>query len=180
MSISQETPAYDPVKSIEGMFNGSLKRLAYFMKDRKNYGERTAVVLKETSKRYQDALDDCEIQILEAKWYLEERLRLNRLKRAPKESPAVKRKLEQTLELSPDTTKASIDENPAKRQKLEKTQLKASSNTEAAHKESDSGDEKHAEKEFVRQGGSTYQPTTNYGCSRPRTPTTQGQCSYRC
>ena len=82
-SISS-TP-YDPLESVEGMFNCSVSRdcqldrfgelntdssmlqltwLAYYFKDRQNYGAHTVSVLKETSRRYQDALDDCEIQIV--------------------------------------------------------------------------------------------------------------------
>ena len=43
---------------------GQLKRLGDFFKDPKAYGGATLVILKETAKRYDDALDDCVIQIV--------------------------------------------------------------------------------------------------------------------
>jgi hypothetical protein len=41
-----------------------LTRLGYFFKNPKLYGEATLAVLRETAKRYDDALDDCLIQIV--------------------------------------------------------------------------------------------------------------------
>ena len=41
-----------------------LIRLAYYFKDPAVYGQQTQTVLRETAKRYQDALDDCEVQIV--------------------------------------------------------------------------------------------------------------------
>lgn len=41
-----------------------LIRLANYFKDPASYGQRTQEVLRATAKRYQDALDDCEIQIV--------------------------------------------------------------------------------------------------------------------
>lgn len=43
---------------------GQLARLGYFFKDPKSYGDATLAVLRETAKRYDDALDDCLIQIV--------------------------------------------------------------------------------------------------------------------
>lgn len=72
---------YDPAKAIEGMFNGCVTRLGYVLKDPENYRSSTPYILAECSKRFQDALDDCEITILNAKWYLEQKLAENRRKR---------------------------------------------------------------------------------------------------
>lgn len=77
-------PAYDPVKTVEGMFNGSVTRIAYALKDPLNYAQSTRAVLVETAKKFQDALDDCEIQILDAKWYLEQKLAANKARREAK------------------------------------------------------------------------------------------------
>jgi len=74
-------PPYDPVKTVEGMFNGSVTRIAYALKDPLNYAQSTRAVLVETAKKFQDALDDCEIQILDAKWYLEQKLAMNKARR---------------------------------------------------------------------------------------------------
>ena len=98
MAQTRPQAPYDPVKSVVGMWNGTITRLGYFFKDPANYGEPTKAVLNLTSRRYQDALDDCEIQILEAKWYLEHQLKLNKERReaaqAEKEdSTSAKRKL---------------------------------------------------------------------------------------
>lgn len=41
-----------------------LTRLGYFFKDPETYGDATLAVLRETAKRYDDALDDCLIQIV--------------------------------------------------------------------------------------------------------------------
>jgi hypothetical protein len=46
-----------------------LIRLANYFKDPAGYGQQTQTVLKETAKRYQDALDDCEIQIVSLRWF---------------------------------------------------------------------------------------------------------------
>ncbi|ETN45020.1 uncharacterized protein HMPREF1541_09896 [Cyphellophora europaea CBS 101466] len=73
---------YDPIKSIEGMYHGTVTRIAYALKDPGNFGQSTKGIIQECSKQFQDALDDCEIQILDAKWYLEHQLRLRKQKRA--------------------------------------------------------------------------------------------------
>ncbi|KAL2438420.1 hypothetical protein ABEF95_008976 [Exophiala dermatitidis] len=96
-------PQYDPVKTVEGMFNGSVTRIAYAIKDPANYAQSTKAVLAETAKKFQDALDDCEIQILEAKWYLEHQLAVNKARREEKarqDSAAAhaKRKREETTD----------------------------------------------------------------------------------
>lgn len=76
--------AYDPVTSIEGMFNGCITRVAQAIKDPVHFGPSTKGVLLECSKRFQDALDDCEVQILEAKFYLENQLAQNEARREAK------------------------------------------------------------------------------------------------
>lgn len=75
---------YDPINSIEGMFNGCITRIAQAIKDPVNFGPSTKGVLLECSKRFQDALDDCEIQILDAKFYLEHQLAQNKVRREAK------------------------------------------------------------------------------------------------
>lgn len=87
---------YDPVQTVAGMFSGSIMRLAYVLQDPKNYSESTKIILAECTKKYQDALDDCQIQILDAKWYLERKLAENRARREAEAKPApLKRKLDQ-------------------------------------------------------------------------------------
>ncbi|KIV87337.1 hypothetical protein PV11_02890 [Exophiala sideris] len=81
MATATNKPPYDPVKTVEGMFNGSVTRIAYALKDPLNYAQSTRAVLVETAKKFQDALDDCEIQILDAKWYLEQKLAMNKARR---------------------------------------------------------------------------------------------------
>lgn len=80
---------HHPLQTIEGMLKGSLKRLGDFFKDPQNFGSMTHDVLKGTGQRYQEALDKCEIQILNAKWMLEYELEQIRAKRAPKPVEAV-------------------------------------------------------------------------------------------
>lgn len=96
--MAPSTVSYDPIVSVEGMFKGSLTRLGYFFKDPKLYGGATLAVLRETAKRYDDALDDCLIQILDAKWLLEHQLAQNQARRAQEaagpEAESKKRKLE--------------------------------------------------------------------------------------
>lgn len=122
--MAQLKAPYDPIKSVEGMFNGTLTRLGYFFKDPDNYGASTKVVLSETAKRYQDALDDCEIQILEAKWYLEHQLQLHRRRReaqAQKEDvTAAKRKLDEMKDAGTmNGADDNANEKPAKRLRIE-------------------------------------------------------------
>jgi hypothetical protein len=78
------TRTYDPITSIEGMFNGSITRIAQAIRSPAEYGLSTKGVLLECSKRFQDALDDCEIQILDAKFYLENLLAQNKARREAK------------------------------------------------------------------------------------------------
>lgn len=90
---------YDPIKAVEGMFNGSVTRIAQVLGNPKLYGDSTPYVLGECAKRYQDALDDCEISILDMKWYLEQKLRENKERREAAKAqetgtPSVKRKLD--------------------------------------------------------------------------------------
>lgn len=137
-TASQSAPAqgaalkqYDPAKAIEGMFNGCLTRLGYVLKDPESYGNSTPYVLAECSKRFQDALDDCEITILNAKWYLEQKLAENKKKRkaeaeakakeASAANAAAKRKHDEVAEPSepqpvetPTKRAKSGDESPPK------------------------------------------------------------------
>ena len=110
---------YDPVARCQGMFNGCVMRLAQAIKDPINYGDSTRLVIQECAKQYQDALDDCEIQILDAKWYLEHQLALNKARREAKareESAAVaKRKHDQIQEAGEKEDRA----DEAKRVKLD-------------------------------------------------------------
>jgi hypothetical protein len=114
---------YSPVTAIEGMFNGSVTRIAYVFKDPGKYGPSTKAVLGETSKRFQDALDDCEIQILDAKWHLEHQLAVNRARREAKaqeeDATAMKRKLDDMKDAAMASGEPEVDEKPAKRQKVE-------------------------------------------------------------
>jgi len=77
-------PPYDPVKSVAGMFHGSVTRISYALKDPVHYAQGTGTVLAQTAKLFQDALDDCELQILDAKWYLEHQLAVHRARREAK------------------------------------------------------------------------------------------------
>jgi hypothetical protein len=124
MAQTKPQAPYDPVKSVVGMWNGTITRLGYFFKDPEKYGEPTNAVLISTSRRYQDALDDCEIQILEAKWYLEHQLKLNKERReaaqAEKEdSTSAKRKLAEFQEAQKNQEGTTVSqEQPAKRQRI--------------------------------------------------------------
>ncbi|EXJ84276.1 hypothetical protein A1O3_04943 [Capronia epimyces CBS 606.96] len=113
-------PPYDPVKTVEGMFNGSVTRIAYAMKDPLNYAQSTKAVLAETAKKFQDALDDCEIQILEAKWYLEHQLALNKARREAKareDSAAHAKRKHEEIKDEQEKTVESERENAPKRVK---------------------------------------------------------------
>ena len=119
--MSSSRGPYDPMRSVYGMWNGSLIRIANLFKDPAQYKDGTPAVLTETAKRYQDALDDCEIQILEAKWYLEHQLALNKARREQQASESLtapnKRKLEE-LRKDINGHNESPEENPAKRVKV--------------------------------------------------------------
>lgn len=108
---------YDPTKTVDGMFKGSVIRMAYAFKDPKNFGESTKVIISECTKKYQDALDDCEIQLLDAKWYLEQKLAENKARRDVKakevSAATAKRKHEEAAEKDTET---NID-SPPKRAK---------------------------------------------------------------
>jgi hypothetical protein len=123
MAQAKPLAPYDPVRSVVAMWNGTITRLGYLFKDPVTYGaEPTKAVLNSTSRRYQDALDDCEIQILEAKWYLEHQLKLNREKREAaqaekKDASSTKRKLAEFQGVqTANGDAATPDEKPAKRQ----------------------------------------------------------------
>ncbi|KIX08479.1 uncharacterized protein Z518_03135 [Rhinocladiella mackenziei CBS 650.93] len=129
-------PPHDPVKTVEGMFNGSVTRIAYAMKDPLNYAQSTKAILVETAKKFQDALDDCEFQILDAKWYLEHQLALNKARREAKaredNAASAKRKREEIKDAQ-EKAKESERENASKRVKTveseDPSQLPPNSNT---------------------------------------------------
>lgn len=120
--MASTKPPYDPVKTVEGMFNGSVTRIAYAMKDPLNYAQSTKAILAETAKKFQDALDDCEVQILDAKWHLERQLALNKARReakAKEESAAnAKRKRDESKDLR-DTSQPVDRESASKRVKTD-------------------------------------------------------------
>lgn len=111
-------PPYDPVKTVEGMFNGSVTRIAYAMKDPQNFAQSTRAVLAETAKKFQDALDDCEIRILDAKWHLENQLALNRTRRETKareDSAANAKRKRDEIKDGHEKVQGNERENAAKR-----------------------------------------------------------------
>ncbi|RVX75012.1 hypothetical protein B0A52_01289 [Exophiala mesophila] len=120
--MASTKPPYDPVKTVEGMFNGSVTRIAYAMKDPLNYAQSTKAILAETAKKFQDALDDCEVQILDAKWHLERQLALNKARReakAKEESAAnAKRKRDESKDLR-DSSQSVDRESASKRVKTD-------------------------------------------------------------
>lgn len=120
---STSKPAYDPVKALEGMFKGAVIRVAQSLRDPKNYGASTSIVLPEVTKRFHDAIDDIEIQLLEAKWDLEARLAANRAARASEqaattaETETAKRKRAEE-----DNNDKMKEEASVKRVKVEETE----------------------------------------------------------
>lgn len=117
MAVSK--PPYDPVKVIEGMFNGSVTRIGQALKNPSDYSGSTKTVLAECAKKFHDALDDCEVQLLDAKWYLEHQLRMNRMRReaqAREMGTAVKRKHEETKDVEETN---SNEQNVAKKLKVD-------------------------------------------------------------
>ena len=136
-------PPYDPVKSVQGMFNGSLISIAKAFKNSAVFGPDTKHLLSTFSKRFQDALDDCEVQILEAKWCLEHQLALNKAQREAQalEENLVKRKLEDATQQMGGTTEMDIDHPSPKRQKLEDGAPEPTSQTEVAPPAPDPTDE---------------------------------------
>jgi hypothetical protein len=72
----------DPITTLEGTYNGLIIRMGYAIRDPANFGPSTRVIFQECSKQFQDALDDCQIQIDRAKWYLEDQLRQRKEARA--------------------------------------------------------------------------------------------------
>ena len=109
----------DPVRTIEGMYSGTVTRIAYAFKDHANFGQSTKAIIQECSKQYQDALDDCEIQILDAKWYLEHQLLLRKQKREAKareeQAATAKRKhseIEDEAEKEHDQKRVKVNDAP--------------------------------------------------------------------
>jgi hypothetical protein len=120
--MATSKPPYDPVKTVEAMFMGSVARIAYVMKDPVNFAPATKAVLAETAKKFQDALDDCEIQILNAKWYLERQLAANKARREAKARDAsassAKRKRDEVQDAQ-DKAQHAEGENASKRVKTQ-------------------------------------------------------------
>lgn len=112
---------YDPVNTVQGMFNGSVVRIAYALKDPKKLSESTKLILAECTKKYQDALDDCEIQILDAKWYLERKLAENKARREAeakaKEASTATITAKRKYDEVEDATAPQQPETPSKRPK---------------------------------------------------------------
>lgn len=118
MAAASTKPPSDPVKTVEGMFNGSVTRIAYAMRDPLNYAQSTKAILAETAKKFQDALDDCEIQILDAKWYLEHQLALNKARReakAKEDSAASAKRKREAIQNAQDKAQEAQSENAPKR-----------------------------------------------------------------
>lgn len=110
---------YDPVIAVEGMFSGSVTRMGYVFRDPKAFTENTKIVLDECAKRFQDALDDCEIQLLEAKWYLEQKLAQNRADRAAKEKESAAAAAKRKQSESDEVNKPKEEPTESKKVKLE-------------------------------------------------------------
>lgn len=124
----------DPCTSVVGMFRGSIIRLGCVFEDSAGYGQTTKAVLSETTKRYHDALDDCEIQILDAKWFLERQLALNKIRReakAQQDALTAKRKLEQMKSEEKVNEMRDSEAGPAKRMKLDGNNQAARKDEEA-------------------------------------------------
>ncbi len=120
--MSTVKPPYDPVKTVEAMFMGSVARIAYVMKDPVNFAPATKAVLAETAKKFQDALDDCEIQILDAKWYLERQLALNKARREAKareDSAASAKRKREEVPKAHDKAQTTEGESASKRVKTQ-------------------------------------------------------------
>ncbi|KAK5103187.1 hypothetical protein LTS08_003992 [Lithohypha guttulata] len=113
---------YDPVRVVEGMFSGCLTRMAYVLRDPKNFGEPSPYIFAELQKRFADGCDDIEIKLLDLKWYLEQKLAENATRRQAEAiqkgtttptASATKRKHEEI----DDTQKQEQSETPTKRPK---------------------------------------------------------------
>lgn len=124
---STSKPAYDPVKALEGMFKGAVIRVAQSLRDPKNYGASTSIVLPEVTKRFHDAIDDIEIQLLEAKWDLEARLAANRAARASEQAATTAETESAKRKRAEEDNKDQIkEEAPVKRVKVEETETAVS------------------------------------------------------
>lgn len=105
------------------MWNGSVTRIGYAIKDPLNFGQSTKGILAETAKKYHDSLDDCEIQILDAKWYLENQLAQNKARREEAQLreqgvTSTKRKHDEIRDVE-DGAGRTEDNNASKRVKVE-------------------------------------------------------------
>lgn len=119
-STAPAPKAYDPMIVVEAMFNGCVTRIGQTFRDPKEYAEGTKSVLPECTKRFQDALDDCEIQILDAKWYLEQKLAENKAQRdaRAKEASAATATAKRKHDELQEKEHAQTADSPAKRAKI--------------------------------------------------------------
>lgn len=126
----ENSKVYDPVKTAEGMFNGCVSRIALALRDPKNYGEYTPYIIAESSKLFQDALDDLSLQVLDVKWLLEQKLASNRARRE------AERKAKESA-AAPSTTPGKrkhneVEESPETPTKRPKTANQSPKSTEPA------------------------------------------------
>ncbi|KAL9622163.1 MAG: hypothetical protein Q9160_003506 [Pyrenula sp. 1 TL-2023] len=123
--MANSKPAHDPLTTLEAMWRGSITRLGQFFKDYKEYGAQTKTVIRGTSGKYRDALDDLETELLDVKWLLEQDLqsvrsaRRDAFKKATAKSTPAKRKLDA---VAGKKTLEDKQQNPSKRQKPDNAQ----------------------------------------------------------
>ncbi|RMZ85603.1 hypothetical protein DV737_g690, partial [Chaetothyriales sp. CBS 132003] len=111
-----------PVSSvgrIEGAFNRCIMRLAQALKDPSTYGDSTKPFIQECALQFHDALDDCEVQILNAKWYLEHQLAQNKARRETRAREAGLAAQKRKLDQMQGRSEAEAREDDVKRVKLE-------------------------------------------------------------
>ncbi|RMD45037.1 hypothetical protein DV735_g204, partial [Chaetothyriales sp. CBS 134920] len=102
------------IARIEGAFNRCVMRIAQAVQDPSTYGDSTKPFIQECALQFHDALDDCEVQILDAKWYLEHQLAQNKARREARAREeglaAQKRKLDQVQEEGLAAQKRKLDQ----------------------------------------------------------------------
>lgn len=171
MSQSGLPKPHDPMKTVDGMFKGCVMRMAYAFKDPKNFGESTKIIISECTKKYQDALDDCEIQILDAKWYLEQKLAENKARREEKAREAsaatAKRKHDEAAEMD----QSMNVESPPKRTKAnDSPSPRSSSAAQNLSNTTDSPSEQAQQTNPLPQPAKPQQPTIKTEEKKPTTP----------
>ncbi|RMZ77625.1 hypothetical protein DV738_g4308, partial [Chaetothyriales sp. CBS 135597] len=130
---------------IEGAFNRCIMRIAQAVQDPSTYGDSTKPFIQECALQFHDALDDCEVQILDAKWYLEHQLAQNKARRETRarEEEALatqKRKLDQLQDTDPredDAKRARLDAPRDKKMAPKATELLAPQHTLGPASEAD-------------------------------------------